>query len=210
MEAFLAAAAGAGPLLRAPAVAQRWRDPSALGGYTVGGLAGHLVRAVQRLEQLLDAPPPDDPVVTVGAYYGRVKLVPQSEASEAVHSWLRDDGERMAGRGPAEVASAFEHLVSRLRERLPSAPPERKVAVLTMPGHAATLDGYLRTRVVEVVVHADDLAASVGLDFDPPSGALALALATLVEVVRTREGDLAVLRALCRQERAAPDLLRAL
>jgi hypothetical protein len=70
------------------------------------------------------------------------------------------------------------------------------------------LDDYLVTRIVELAVHADDLATSVGLESSLPPAALAMAVHSLVDVVRVRHGDLAVLRALSRRERQTPELLR--
>jgi hypothetical protein len=72
-----------------------------------------------------------------------------------------------------------------------------------------TLDEYLRTRVVELVIHGDDLASSVGLAFGPVASDLATtAISTLVEVARVRHGDMAVLRALTRRERDSVQALR--
>jgi hypothetical protein len=74
-----------------------------------------------------------------------------------------------------------------------------------------TLDEYLRTRVVELVVHADDLAASVGVEPVPPQPATtAVAIDVLVGVARIRHGDMAVLRALARRERDTVRALRVL
>jgi hypothetical protein len=73
------------------------------------------------------------------------------------------------------------------------------------------LDEYLRTRLVELTVHIDDLALS--LDVDPPvvpSAAYEVAIGVLVEVGRRRTSDLAVLRALTRRERDDVDALRVL
>ena len=64
---------------------------------------------------------------------------------------------------------------------------------------------YLRSRLVEVLVHTDDLATSVGIDAGPPPpSAVDVALAFLLEAARRDHGDLAVLRAFTRCERVAP------
>lgn len=207
---FFSAAEVAAGVLRSPAVAARWTEPSALPGLTVGGLAGHLLRAVARLDRLLDAEPPPGPTATAGAYYGNAKLVAGSSQSDALHAGIRADGEQAATAGPDGVATAFDDLLAELRVRLADTDASRTVAVLTIPGHTATIDEYLRTRVVELVAHTDDLCASVGLDTALPPEALAVAVETLVDVVRAREGDLGVLRGLCRPERVSPEVLRAL
>ena len=64
-------------------------------------------------------------------------------------------------------------------------------------------DDFLTVRLMEVVVHADDLAASVGLPspaFDDE--ALHPALALLAALSAVRHGQDATLRALAREERA--------
>ncbi len=67
------------------------------------------------------------------------------------------------------------------------------------------------SRTIEVVVHGDDLMASVGLDApSPPASACALAVEFLLRGAREKAGDLDVLRELTRRERATTDVLRAL
>ena len=61
------------------------------------------------------------------------------------------------------------------------------------------LGDYLETRLVEQVVHLDDLACS--LDRDPypvPEAAMSLVLSIGTDVARRRSGDAAVLRAFYR------------
>jgi len=85
-------------------------------------------------------------------------------------------------------------------------PPERGIEVfgdMCMP-----LDDYLVTRMVEAVVHSDDLAVSLGLE--TPSFApdvLDLVMVALLGIARERHGDLAALRTFARGERATADLL---
>ena len=74
-----------------------------------------------------------------------------------------------------------------------------------------TLDDYLVTRLIELVVHTDDLAVSLDVAAPPiPAAATGLVITTLVEVARIRHGDTAVLRALTRRERDAVAALRVL
>lgn len=68
---------------------------------------------------------------------------------------------------------------------------------------AIRLDDFLRTRVMELVVHADDLATSVGVDPPQPSASAAtMAIESLMATARATHGDLAVIRALARRERS--------
>jgi hypothetical protein len=74
-----------------------------------------------------------------------------------------------------------------------------------------TVEDYVATRLVEAVVHGDDLAASLGPEPPPFSDeATAFVAELLWASLRRRAGDAALLRALARSERAAPGVLRAL
>ena len=69
-------------------------------------------------------------------------------------------------------------------------------------------EGYLATRIVELLVHADDLRVSVGLlPASLPADAATIAIGTLVDAARLVHGDLEVLRALTRSERTKPATL---
>jgi hypothetical protein len=62
------------------------------------------------------------------------------------------------------------------------------------------LDDYLATRIVEQVVHLDDLARTVGHDgWVLPAGAAELAIDVGVDIAVRRGGSTAVIRALYRQ-----------
>jgi hypothetical protein len=65
------------------------------------------------------------------------------------------------------------------------------------------LGEYLVTRVIELVVHGDDIAASVGIELpESPSLATSVVISTVVYGARRVHGDRGVLRALTRRERA--------
>ena len=107
----------------------------------------------------------------------------------------------------AEEAGA---LTERLRVRLVTEAFDRRLQVLG--GLVITLDEYLRTRVVELVLHTEDLALSVDLPeaAEVTPAAATIAINTLVDLARLRHGDLAVLRALARRERDTVNALRVL
>ncbi len=66
-----------------------------------------------------------------------------------------------------------------------------------------TLDRYLDTRLVELAVHVDDLAVSLGVATpELDDAATRRAVAVCAELARQRHGAVAVLRALARHERA--------
>lgn len=97
----------------------------------------------------------------------------------------------------------------RLAERLPTVDPHTLVAVrddIVLP-----IEAYLRTRLVELVLHLDDLAVSVqrdGADAVPPE-AYADVAAVLARVAVERSGPRATIRSLARRERH-PEAVRAL
>lgn len=74
----------------------------------------------------------------------------------------------------------------------------------------STVAEYLTTRLVELVVHADDLAVSVGVDDPAPSEDACRAVAgVLAQTAALRDGGLDAVRALAPRERH-PQPLRAL
>jgi hypothetical protein len=126
-----------------------------------------------------------------------------------VHVGVRARAEETAAGGADWVRAEWAAVSDRLAARLSVESAARRVAVFG--GLVLTLEEYLRTRLVEVCVHADDLATSLGFDAPPLTGeALAVAVDTLVEVARLRHGDTAVLRALSRRERDPANALRVL
>jgi hypothetical protein len=198
LQSFVAAS-------RSDVVVARWSDPTVVPPYLVGELVGHIFSTASATERYLDAEPPTEPPVPAGLYY--VGALPLQDAVE-VHAGIRARGAKLSERGAAALAVEAAALHERLRARLESEPAERVVEV--MGGTVLTLDGYLETRIVELVVHLDDLAATLGEDFELPDDAVAIAITYLVDICRGRNGDLAVLRALARQERGDVNVLRAL
>jgi hypothetical protein len=84
--------------------------------------------------------------------------------------------------------------------------------VARIPGGTSTAADYLPTRVLEVVVHGDDIVASVaGLHHPgPPPEAMDVCLGLCLELARAQSGDVGALRAFTRAERADPGALRIL
>jgi hypothetical protein len=78
-------------------------------------------------------------------------------------------------------------------------------------GRPLLIDEYLKTRIVELTVHIDDLARSIEI----PSPGLSpdtatVAIAVLVGAARTRHGDRAIINALARRELDEVEALRVL
>lgn len=209
-ETFLAAAARAERLIASDRVAERWERPSALDGYRVGALAGHLARAVLTVARYLDRPvPPDEhePIDAAG-YFVRV-LASHDPVDSDLHRRVRERGAQEAAEGPAPLVAQLARTRRELADRFPSIDPGHHVAVLD--DAVLTVEQYLETRLVELVVHLDDLAVSVGLDGpdDVPVDAYEVAAAVLARIAGRRVGHLATVRSLARRERH-PDAVRAL
>lgn len=202
---FLEAVEAARPLLSSPALAARWDEPSVLDRLSLRGLAGHLLRAMTSVEAYLDrSEPPGEQVISAAAYYRAA--VSETDLDGEVHIAIRQRGEQAAAGGPVALADDWAAATGR---RLEDERPDRRVRVYQ--DLVLTLDDYLVTRLVELCVHADDLAASLGQPALPlPEAATSLAVGLLVEVARLRHGDAAVLRALARRERDTAEALRVL
>lgn len=204
---FCDAAEATAALVADPALTGRFDGPSALEEFSVRGLAGHLLRAMTTVEGYVDAPEPDGgDAITAAAYYAAV-IEPAPDVNSDFQRSIRRRAEEAPPASPERLPAAWTETVIRLRARLAAEPAQRRVKVYG--DLVLTLDEYLVTRLIELVVHADDLAVSLGAELPPlPPAALELVIATLVEVARIRHGDVAVLRALSRRERDTVEALR--
>jgi Mycothiol maleylpyruvate isomerase N-terminal domain len=198
---FLAAAGSTVELFGDPAVAAGWNRSSALSGWSVSGVAGHLLRQILNVDDVLDAGTPTDPPLSLIEHYSRT-AVSDADLDDLPNVETRRDGVELADGGSRAVAERAAAELGRVRERLAAEPPGRAV-LLTWRGWSLTLDDFLITRTIELAVHSDDLAVSVGIPTPQlPAPVLDVVLQTLVRVAARRYGGTAVLRALSRAERA--------
>jgi hypothetical protein len=213
-DAFLVTAAEARGLIASRAAGGRWNEASALDDLTVGALAGHLARAAFVVVGYLDASTPDPggdaaELLTADQYFERG--VPPTEMSEEMHAGIRARAAEEAADGQDALVARLDATLHDLEARLATEPSDRAVTVARGSGGLVLpLDEYLVTRMVELVVHSDDLAASVGLDtpsFDPLT--MACVIGCMLAMVRARHGDLAVMRGLARRERDQIEAIRA-
>jgi len=206
IDVFLAAAESVRPLIAAPQVAASWEEPSALAEMTVGGLTAHLVYALASINAHPNKPVPEtEPIDTVTYYVsGSDTDVISDSVREAVSARSREQAQP----GPAAVLAGFDDALNRLRIWLPAQTSDRLMRVPI--GRCMRLADFLVVRLVEMLVHADDLAVSVDLPApaltDGSSDAL---IALFLGMCRRRHGDRAVIRAFTRRERDAVDALRA-
>lgn len=186
------------PLLRHPAVARRWRQASALSNWSVAGLAGHFGRSIFNLQRAADRPPPSDIRLLDAVDYYTVDE-PQP-ADSAIAERIRERGDEEAAGGPIQLAERFARSITDLesRYRLGQLPP-----AVTLFGSPMSLVECARTCLLELVVHADDLAVSVeapapSFDYD----VFDLTAETLAQISVRRYGGLSVVRSFARTERA--------
>ena len=198
IEAFLSAAATVSGLLHSPALASRWAEPSALAEFRVSGLAGHLARGVFTVETYLARPVPAGEPIDATTYF--LSVADGSDLASERNRQIRQRGEADAGPSADDLVTRYDAALARLAADLPALDGRRPVPMVG--GQVLTLDQCLITRLVELLVHADDLAVS--LDVQTPAvddEAADLVVTVLARTARRRHGTVPVLRTLARHER---------
>ncbi len=209
------------------AVGDRWDAPSCLPGMTIGALCGHVIASgIFEVEsRVTQAAAAGNDAVTP-SYSGPLVTAPPTRTdgramtAANLHALVPTDDGNAAHRA-VEAAAAeqaengMEDLVSRGRIAFATA----RVAVeRTDPdvvvdcwGVPLSFEEFLRTRIVEMVVHAEDLADSIGLESSGlPDEAKEVACNIGIEAAIRRNGPTAVLRALFRSDRHGTAALRPL
>jgi hypothetical protein len=208
-KTYLLAADVAVSLISHERTAADWRDESVLPGMSIGVLAAHLARSILQVGWFLDGDVTGEPApVPASTYYAR--LTDTESRVSVLNSGVEQRSAQTAARGPAAIGAEAQEALDALRERLPVEAAERRVAVAHRPGEELLLDEYLRTRLVELAVHTEDLALSLGLEQRAPTQAITAAVNLLLDAARERHGDTAVLQALTRRERDDVNALRVL
>ncbi|GLZ28839.1 hypothetical protein Lesp02_10290 [Lentzea sp. NBRC 105346] len=196
---FVSVARGAAALLRNPAVKANWHKPSALPEFRVSGLAGHLAFQVLVLPDALKTVPAEETIPLL-EHYNRAQWIGEPLDSQ-FNTGIREGGERIAANGPEDLAAKVEAAIGELEfrdgpARLPFWGP-----------YSLTTDDLLITRMMELVVHADDLAFSVGVETPEfPPGAVEAVVDLLSRIAIQRHGATNVIRALSRNERAPENI----
>lgn len=179
-----------------PAVAQAWADPSVLDEQLVGGLAGHLARGgVWVVADYLEGDSPSGPVDfdSAAEYFTAFTDL----ASPEDHQGIRARAAAVGELGPDELVLQLNRRLHSLETRLRSLDADALVAVIA--GKVMRVADYLVTRVVEQVVHLDDLARSIHRKpWEYPLAGEDLAIAVGVDIARLRTGRVGLVRALYR------------
>ncbi len=157
----------------------QWELPG-LGVWSVRSLAGHTARAILTVENYLEQEEPDElSIESAEAYY--TSIYPQLGGAEGIAArgveagiWLGDDP-------VAQVAAAL----SRARALIEAQPEGRLVSI---GGMGIRLSEYLRTRVLELVVHTIDLSRATAIPHSLTDEAISTTL-HLVATTAASHGD---------------------
>ncbi|MEU0569044.1 maleylpyruvate isomerase N-terminal domain-containing protein [Nonomuraea sp. NPDC005983] len=198
---YLVAAGSAVELLNDPAVAAAWNKPSALTEFSVAGLAGHLAFQLVRVDGVLPESDVKQEPISLIEHYTRSPWV-QAGLDHESNVGIRRVSEAAATDGAAALAARTSELLGRQRTEVPDQPADRVVHIPSS-GWSLRFDDFLLTRLIELVVHSDDLAASVGIATpELPPEVVNPVVELLAQLAVHRHGATAVIRTLSRAERA--------
>lgn len=197
--AFTRAAERAHALVSSPEVGATWETESSCAGMTVGGLARHLVDQSGYVVEFLGIDPE--------AHSARpsISLLEHYAWSPWAHEDLtgpdnRDTCNSLAAEGHAATVA----LQAGTRSALPGVLAAASSSMyLPWQDVRMAVDDFLVTRMMEIMVHSDDLADSVGVPapvFGPEVAEPVVAL--LGALAAERHGEGAVVRTLVRPQRA--------
>lgn len=209
LRAFLAGARSAALLVGSDRVAARWDAPSVLPGMSTGQLASHLARAVLQVSAYRTDPTTSEaPTTDAVGYFA--DLAGTTETGSELNTGVRERAAETAAIGHVALVAQLRETVEVLARDLPSARSDEVIVVGHRGGQVLMLVEYLRTRCVELAVHLEDLALSLGCEPGVPPSTTAVAVDVLQGAARRRHGDAALLRALARRERDGLDAARVL
>jgi hypothetical protein len=201
IDAYLAAAGQAVALLREPETAAAWEQPSALAEMTVGGLAGHLAYQIFSVSAALEEPASGEAPIPLLEHYARAVWI-GAPLDGDVNAGIRATGQSIASEGAQSLPERARAALAEQQAKLAGLAGDQAV-FMPQTGWALSLGDFLITRMMELVVHMDDLAVSVGLAAPEfPDAVFDPVLVLLARLAVRRHGQPALLRALARAERA--------
>jgi len=210
--AFIATGMDLLELVARPEVAAHWDEPSALELWSVRTLVGHAVGPLELIITDCERPEPATARLRGIVEYSRMaRLEKREDLDLEGHHLIKGMAEDRAAKGRDHLLEEASGWLEELKWMLPAMDPTKHVYLPRMPPVAGPLAMMVMNRTMELTVHMDDVAVSVGLPTQPirPEAA-AMALTVLMSVARRANGDLEVLRAMARAERAKPNATRAI
>ncbi|HUQ60405.1 maleylpyruvate isomerase N-terminal domain-containing protein, partial [Lentzea sp.] len=157
------------------------------------------------LPSMISTPVGDEPVVPLMEHYARANWT-ELDLESDFHTRIRAGGEKLAGAGHAALCDEVGRTVQDLEKTLPGS-ENRPVRMPHWGPWALPLDEYLVSRLMELVVHSDDLAVSVGVDTPEfPRRVTETVIDLLTRMALNKHSAIDVVRALSRKERAPQDI----
>jgi len=188
-------------------VGARWEDPSCLPDMSVGQVAGHLSHSGVFIveEALAKTPSPAGTALSASRILSGAPL----DADDPKHDDVRIVAASQSANGQTDLVAHLMSSVQRIEPELMMRDDDTIIAFPWGPGVPMTMRELLRSRIVELAVHLDDLAVSVEIDdLTLPEATVILAGEVAVVIDVERYGATEVLRALCRRQRGSLDSLR--
>ena len=201
VTAFLSAVDLSVELAARPQVRASWERESACAGMTVGGLTHHLLMQAGHTLRGLQAAPDAAPPIPLQEHYVRAAWV-EAAPEDDVNVSIREGDNEAAHVGPDVVLERAHEWAAALPE-LFAAPRDPDTVFIPWQGWSLSTEDFLTTRMMELAVHGDDLAASVGVDTPTyPAAVVEAVVGLLTGVAVRRHGQTAVIRGLSRPQRA--------
>ncbi|WP_025274610.1 maleylpyruvate isomerase N-terminal domain-containing protein [Haloglycomyces albus] len=198
---FLATAETTLKFLDRPETSRAWDEPSALPEFQVSGLVAHTLSQITNPVVALQNPKPEQETIGLFDHFERAAWTTPDIHNEA-NTGIRQSSDKMAEKGYEKLFAYAEDCYNQLVTDLPHTASDATGASPTWP-HNLSLDDYLRTRIMEMVVHSDDVAQTLGIaapTFAPE--AYDLTYWILTRLAAARHGHSAVIAAMARGERA--------
>jgi hypothetical protein len=205
-DAVVRAADAIVDLVSRPEVATQWKRESSCVGMTVGGLTWHLVSQPAMVVSLVGAGPDagtGSETVDILEHYARARWVGEDVDGETNRA-IREAADTQASDGPEAAVTFLLRARAGLAAVLAAAPATTYVP---WQGWSLATDDFIVTRLMETVVHADDLAASIPVPtpaFD--TAVLDPVLRLLTALALRRHGQDALVRTLTRPQRAPAEV----
>jgi len=158
---------------------------------------------VLQLSSVLAEEVPATPdLVSAVEYYMHIPASANDVNSPAAAA-IRARGIESAGADISDLLDRYDKALADSTETLPAFPADHEIGTPSQGGGVRILlTEYLITRMVEMLVHTDDLAVSVGVEFPEfPAPTRDAVIATLACISARRNSTTDVLRALARAER---------
>jgi len=147
-------------MLERTEVAARWERPGVLPEMTVGGLAGHLAHQIFSVDPALRQPESDRPPIALVDHFTRASWIDAPLDGE-VNSGIRAKAEGIGAEGAAALSGRARAALAGQRAAFAGRSPDH-VVFIPQTGWSLRLGDFLVTRMLELAVHRDDLAVSVG------------------------------------------------